>query len=285
MDHPLNHLKRARPTGLAPFIKHNNITNTQNQVLHFLEKIHATGHKNNNNNKTTNIQITNTQNNHKHNVNKQKHLKYQISHRNYVIKAHILDIAQDNCLYKITHKVSTTKSYLSNLHTSHKYITQNTYLLNPHRKTPTIFYYLGNHSSTISPPTSLYVWYYTNKNNYFVLNKHSTLYIISTTLTKNKQTQILIKTTHITKSHPTIYPYIATYNKLTNPPPTQHQNTKTNTKLIHMPTHPQTNLPPPQINPYKHIKTKTKPITLSNKRYNTYTQQNIRKSTQNNLHT
>jgi hypothetical protein len=51
-NHLLKHLKRARPTGLAP-IKQHNIANTQNQKIHSLEKIHTTDHKNINNNKTT----------------------------------------------------------------------------------------------------------------------------------------------------------------------------------------------------------------------------------------
>ena len=190
-----------------------------------------------------------------------------MSHQNYVIRTRILyfitnkkDTTQDNCLYNIPYIVSPTKPYLSGLHISYNYIAQNTYLLKPHRKGPTILYHLETFYPTTSPPTRLHT-----SHNYYVLNKHSTLYIISTTLSKNKQTQILTNTTYITKMQPTLYPYITTYKKLTNPPLTQYQNTKINTKPIHTPTHPQTNLPPLQINPYQQINTKTKTITLPNK--------------------
>ena len=159
--------------------------------------------------------------------------------------------------------MSPTKPYLNCLHINYNYIAQNTYLIYPHRKASTILYHLETLYPTISPPTKLYAYGYINKNNHYVLKKHSTFYIKSTTLSKNKQTQILTNTTYITKKQPTLFPYITTYNKPTNPPPTQYKNTKI--KPIHTPTHPQSKLPPLQLIPYQHINNKTKPITLLNK--------------------
>ena len=168
------------------------------------------------------------------------------------------------------------KAYLSCLHSSHNYIFQTKYLLKPNSKTTTLLHYLETLCSTIVPPTKLYVFLLINKNNHFVLNTLFSHHVQGYFLSKNIQPQIPIKTTY-TKPF-TLYPYTTSYKKPSQHTTTQkqifthtynnltkkqHSNAKT--KPTHTPTHPQTNIPSLQDNPYQHTKSKTKPITLTNK--------------------
>jgi hypothetical protein len=204
----ISHLKRARPTGLAP-VKQHNITDKQ--------KTHIIGHKNIN---TPKIQLTNVQNNYKHKVNKQK---YQISHQNYEIRTRILskNITRNKCLYTISYQFPRTKTYQSCLHSNYNHTSTKTYLPKPHKKTPKIVYHPETYYPIYSPSTKLYACDHTNKNNHDISKEHSTPHKINTILSKNKQNIKLNK-------QPTLYPYITTYNIPTYPPPTQYQITKIN---------------------------------------------------------
>jgi hypothetical protein len=144
------------------------------------------------------------------------------------------DITQDKCPYNIPQRLLRNKPYQSCSHIN--YIAIITYLLQPHKKTPIILYRIETDCPNTSPPSKIYTCGYTNKNNHYAHKKHSIHHIINTTPSKNKQTKILNNTTYITKNQPTLYPYITTYSKLTNSPPTQHQKPKINKK--NQSTHP-----------------------------------------------
>ena len=155
------------------------------------------------------------------------------------------------------------------MHSSYNYIPQTKYVLKPY-KTSTLLYHLETLCSTISPPTKLYVFWYINKNNLYVLNTDSSHHAQGYFLSKSKLTQITIKTIYITL--PALYLYTTSYkiptqhtytlktwdththNKLT-----KNQNSNAKTKPTHAFTHPQTNIP------YQHTKSKSKPITTPNK--------------------
>ena len=262
MNHQINHLKRARPSGLAQFKKHN-ITNSQ--------KAHTTAHISIDKNKTSINQITIVPNNYKN----QK--KYQRTHQNYIIRTQILykDTTQNKCPYNIPHRLSRNKPHQSGPQIN--YITIVTYLPKPHRKTPIISYHLKTYCPITSPTIKTYACGYTNQNTHYAHKKHTTHHIISTTPSKKKkkqQTKIVKKIIiNYTTYQPILCPYIATYNKPTNPPLTQHHKSKIKKTPKHTPTHPQIKLPPIHTNPHPQINTE-KPIPLPNK-YTKESQNNI----------